>query len=106
MKNDSLNVQIPKESAVSDLISREGFSGLSEETQKFAIATAREEKSSDGGLMGRLVGTNPKNAAMNTAFLICIGLGIIGFATGGTQWDKIIPAIAGAIGYIFGKASS
>lgn len=106
MKSDSLNVNIPKESTVAELISQKGFSCLSEENQKLAITTVKESKSSDGGFMGKLVGTNPTNAAMNITLIICIVLVIIGFVTGGTQWDKIMPVIAGAIGYIFGKSSN
>lgn len=106
MKKKSKNMHSPKESKVAELISNKGFSGLSEENKKLAITTVKESKSSDGGVIGRIVGTNPTNAAINAALIICCVLVIVGFATNGSQWDKIIPAIAATIGYIFGKSTN
>lgn len=87
------------------LINSENFYRLNEDGQKAVINAMNEAQEKEGGIMGKLFGTNKDNAAMHIAFSICILLivvGIICMATGNDQWSVIITGIMTTVGYIFG----
>lgn len=90
--------------AIVNIISTDQFTNLSSEIQQSVINSINNDKSKEGGLMGKLFGTKKELASMNIAVIICIILFISGFFIDDLQyWDKIIPIVAATIGYIFGR---
>lgn len=100
-------------------IPEKSFSGLNDE-QKNIVLTGNnsvQDKSVDGGKIGKIIGTNPQNASINIALILsCImlifcGLDILHFFCKDTElteyiWDKGIPIITLSLGYIFGKGGN
>lgn len=102
--NDKLNDNIASKESLATIIGVEGFDKLSEQNQQMVISGITDRKDMDGGLMGKLFGMKPTNAAMNIATFICIFLLIIGMFLNQSQfWDKTIPIVAATVGYLFGK---
>lgn len=87
-----------------NVISTEQFSGLSTDIQQSVLNSINNDKSKEGGWMGKLFGTKKELASMNIAVVICLILFITGCIINDSQyWDKIIPIVAATIGYIFGR---
>lgn len=87
-----------------NIISTDQFSSLSTDIQQSVLNSINNDKSKEGGWMGKLFGTKKELASMNIAVVICIILFVSGFFIKDTQyWDKIIPIVAATIGYIFGR---
>lgn len=87
-----------------NIISTDQFSGLSTDIQQSVLNSINNDKSKEGGWMGKLFGTKKELASMNIAVVICIILFVAGFFINDPQyWDKIIPIAAATIGYIFGR---
>lgn len=87
-----------------NIISTDQFSSLSTDIQQSVLNSINNDKSKEGGWMGKLFGTKKELASMNIAVMICIIVFIAGFFINDTQyWDKIIPIVAATIGYIFGR---
>ncbi|MDO4922005.1 MAG: hypothetical protein Q4E64_09310 [Phascolarctobacterium sp.] len=75
-----------------------------------------QQKEKDSGWIGKVIGANIKNAAFNTAFLICLfalvicGIDLIfGYVCrrgniNAEIWKILIPIVSVALGYIFGKS--
>ncbi len=100
-KENSLN-----HDSIVSVISSEKFTSLSTDMQELVLNTIESGNKRDGGLMGKLFGNKRELASMNIAFLICILLFVSGIIVGEQQyWDKVLPIVAAAIGYIFGKGS-
>ena len=85
------------------------FSELSERHKRDVIHGVVKQQWKDGGMMGRLFGTDKDIASRNIAFTSVILLIIVGIAAGFTEdkqiWNIIIPSITTVIGYFFGKSS-
>lgn len=89
---------------ITNVISTQQFSSLSTDIQQSVINSINNDKSKEGGWMGKLFGTKKELASMNIAVVICIILFVSGFFIKDSQyWDKIIPIVAATIGYIFGR---
>lgn len=87
-----------------NVISTEQFSGLSTDIQQSVLNSINNDKSKEGGWMGKLFGTKKELASMNIAVVICLILFITGCIINDSQyWDKIIPIVAATIGYILGR---
>lgn len=96
-----------KSDHLSDIID-ENFIKLSEGTQTNLINTLKDLRDKEGGVLGRLFGTNKDSAAMHIAFTICVLLVVVGIIctwTGQDKWDTIIAGIMTTVGYIFGRNS-
>lgn len=76
-----------------------------------------QNKSKDGGVLGKWLGTNPRNASIHIALILCIilllfcGLDLIhSFGKGNTInseiWNSVMPIITLALGYVFGKGEN
>lgn len=90
--------------AIVNIISTDQFSSLSTDIQQSVINSINNDKSQEGGWMGKIFGTKKELASMNIAVIICIILFVSGFFINDSQyWDKIIPIVAATIGYIFGR---
>ena len=90
--------------AIVNIISSDNFSSLSTDIQQSVINSINNDRSNEGGWMGKLFGTKKELASMNIAVVICIILFVAGFFIKDSQyWDKIIPIVAATIGYIFGR---
>lgn len=93
---------------VSTVISTPNYVQLSENVQNTIITTLHEAKQNEGGLMGKLFGTNKDNASIHCAFVICVLMlvvGIVCMVLGKDYWNVIFPAVTSAIGFIFGKGN-
>lgn len=104
--DNSLDKTPISENTLASLASPEVFNGLSETNQKIIIEEFNKNKDREGGYMGKLLGHNKENAAMNIALVICVLLATIGLICmfcGHECWNVIIPAIMTAVGYIFGR---
>ena len=97
-------------------ISETSFNKLNDEQKNIILAGFNDANSKDkeGGILGRLLGTNTKNASIHIAFIICVvllaycGIDLIHSfcpkANLSTEvWEKIFPVVTLALGYIFGK---
>lgn len=97
-------------------ISEKSFNKLSDEQKNIILAGYNDTntKEKEGGTIGRFLGTNTKNASIHIAFIISIVLigycGIDLFHSFCPKsninieiWERIIPVITLALGYIFGK---
>lgn len=99
---------------VSVVISTPNYVQLSENVQNTIITTLHEAKQNEGGLMGKLFGTNKDNASIHIVFVICAILLILciidiicaiyqGKSSYTELTKNIIPLISLAIGYLLGK---
>ena len=81
------------------------------------VSAMMSNREREGGLMGKLLGINIKNAAIHSGLIICIILLatlLIGFFVTytvneglcRTLLETIIPVISLSIGYIFGKGDN
>lgn len=73
------------------------------------------QKEKDSGAIGKCIGANTKNAAINIAFILIVVVGIILFLDAivamfsdksylhTEMWSKLVPVLATALGYIFGR---
>lgn len=73
------------------------------------------QKEKDAGVIGKYIGANTKNAAINIAFILVVVIGIILFLDAMAavfcpnrylhteMWSKLVPVLATALGYIFGR---
>lgn len=113
MKENEYKNSINTDSIIS-AISSDKFSGLSNDMQKKVLNSIGGNDESDGGIMGRIFGSNKEIASMNIVFVICaillflcvvdIIFAIIQQRTAYTELTKnIIPIISLAIGYLLGK---
>ena len=96
------------QSDVHKVISEPTYVQLSENVQKSIITTLREARQEEGGIMGKLFGTNKDNASIHCAFVICVLMlvvGIVCMILGENYWNVIFPAVTSAIGFIFGKGN-
>lgn len=102
------------QSDVHKVISEPTYVQLSENVQKSIITTLHEAKQNEGGLMGKLFGTNKDNASIHIVFVICAILLILciidiicaiyqGKSSYTELTKNIIPLISLAIGYLLGK---
>lgn len=104
MKETMDKGKISKDSII-DIISSEGFTGLSNDMQEKVLNSIDTGKGNEGGLMGKFFGNKKENASMNIALIICLLLAIIGSISMWCDhecWDVIIPAIMTSVGYMFG----
>ena len=99
-------------------ISEKNFAKLSEEQKGIVLAgiADAQNKSQEGGQLGKFLGTNPKNASMHIALILCVILllycgfdlfhSFLGENTINKEiWDAILPIITLSLGYIFGKGT-
>lgn len=97
-------------------ISEKSFNKLSDEQKNIVLSGNNEtqNKNKEGGLLGRLLGANTKNASVHIAFVVCFMLLFFcgadlfhSFCENNTLssevWDKVFPVITLALGYVFGK---
>lgn len=98
----------------SDFLSPDSFVKLDAEIQDKIISGINDNKSKEGGILGRFFGTKPMNIAMNIAFMICailffiVVVDFIRICIQGESFNMellktIIPVITLSLGYIFGK---
>ncbi len=81
------------------------LSKLTEKNQRVAIDTLRDVRTreQEGGMLGKLFGTNKTNVSIYVAAILCILLLIVGVCVGDKEiWDKIFTILAAVFGYIFG----
>ena len=105
MGKNRINSNQVKEDAISAQMKPEVLNAMTEESQKTAINTVREvyNKERDGGILGKLLGTNKVNVSMHITLIICVSLIVLGFFISDKDvWDKILTLIAASVGYIFG----
>ena len=106
---DRLNTLPIHEDGLSALARPEVFTGLSESNQKQIIEGLSRRDEKNGGIMGKIFGTNKDNAAMNIALVVCVLLIIVGLIcmlSGNEQWDIVITGIMTTVGYIFGRGQN
>ena len=114
---NKINDNLTANDSLNDLISSENFSHLNPDLQNKIITTLNENKSKEGGLLGKFLGINPINLAMHIALLICtfliIIIGIdtihayfIGESINIDVLKNILPIITLSLGYIFGKGTN
>lgn len=102
---DNTNENFLNSDKITNIISTDNFSNLSTEMQKTVLNSIDNNKSKEGGLMGKIFGTKKELASMNIAVIICLILFISGFIIKDSQyWDKVIPIVATMVGYIFGRS--
>lgn len=110
--NSGLNV----EDSLISLVSTESFLNLDPSLQTKIIESVSTEKTKQGGMMGKFLGTNSTNLSMHIALILCglliLLLGIDFIHSYGTQKEinmelvsTIIPVVTLSLGYIFGKGS-
>ena len=81
------------------------LSSLTEKNQRVVIDALRDVRTreQEGGMLGRLFGTNKINVSIYVASILCIVLIIVGsFIRDKDIWDKIFTILAAVFGYIFG----
>ncbi|MBQ7216611.1 MAG: hypothetical protein IJS39_11595 [Synergistaceae bacterium] len=108
MSKNNIKIQGLDKYAISSLMTPKTFTALPEESQKIVIDTVREgyNKEKDGGILGKILGTNKINVSMHITFILCILLVIVGCCLKDKAiWDKIFTIIATSIGYIFGNST-
>lgn len=100
-------------------IPEKSFNKLNDE-QKNIILTGHNDtniKEKEGGTLGKFLGTNTKNASIHIAFIISIilvgycGIDLLHSFCPKVNinidiWERIIPVITLALGYIFGKGEN
>ena len=94
-------------SILATLVKPEVFHKLTEKNQKIAIDAIKEadSKEKDGGMLGKIFGTNKINVSIYIAFILCTILIIVGFFIRDKDiWDKIFTIVAATLGYFFGAA--
>ena len=100
----SLNRETLKTDNIMNVISNDKFSDFTPEMQESILKKIENQNRSDGGFMGKFFGNKKELASMNTAFVICVLLLLVGVFVNDLQfWSGILPVVGAAIGYIFGK---
>lgn len=110
MEKDKINSNISAEidSAVLDST---GFLSLNDDLKSQIISNMYPKVEKRGGLIGKLLGNNPENVALNIGFLICAALLLLvlcnlkATSLNFDLLDKVFPIITLTLGYIFGKNS-
>ncbi len=105
MSNNNLNRQTTNEYTISALMHPKVLNALTEENQRAAIDTVKEvySKEKDGGILGKLLGTNRTNLSMHIALIMSVVLILAGcYIQNNELWDKITTIVAATLGYIFG----
>lgn len=111
--SDSVNTKL-SESIVTAVINSDNFVGLDSDLQGKIIDTMHQAKEKDAGLMGKLFGTKPINAAMHISLILCcflliifiidaIHAYIVGQEINMELFNTILPVITLSLGYIFGQ---
>ena len=109
--NDRLtaDTHVKTRDGMDDLTEPKVFSELSDRHKRDVIQGVIKQQWKDGGMMGRLFGTDKEIASRNSAFTSVLLLIIVGIAASFSEdkqvWNIIIPAITTVIGYFFGKSS-
>lgn len=76
-----------------------------------------DQKKNEAGKIGKWIGTNPQNASINSALILCIVVLLLcvidlvhSFSIKGSinmeMWNLVFPVITLALGYIFGKGGN
>lgn len=99
-------------------ISQESFTSLNDEQKNIVLNGNNliHEKEKDSGSIGKLLGANPKNAAIHFAFIVCAIILVFCFIDliqsfcperkiTSEVWDALVPIITLALGYVFGRGS-
>lgn len=115
---DKINEGTLKEHDING-ISEKSFNSLNDEQKNIVLAghNSAEEKKKEGGKFGEIFGTNPKNASIHIAFVICGALLTLcafdlfhSFCKDNTLtsevWNLVFPVVTLALGYIFGKGEN
>ena len=115
MPNDTKLNTDPYSSAYQD-ISQKSFDKLNDEQKNIILNgnNSIHEKEKDSGLIGKFLGSNPKNASIHFSFVICVISLLIcladlihSFRTSqmitSEVWNFLVPIVSMSIGYIFGK---
>ena len=128
MHDDSLldhNMEVESDSSTGTRGVINGFSeqfvsnSLNDDQKNEVIASHNkiQQKNKDSGLIGRLIGANTKNAAVNIASVICVCIffllliDLLGAelcrdgCVNLEMWKILAPIITMTLGYIFGKGS-
>lgn len=111
---DQINNQLSEHNVLNDALGSKNFLSLTENVQNNLVSAILSSREQDGGQIGKLLGTNVKNATIHAVVIICIVLLIIlifGFYVTynnneglcRTILETIIPVISLSIGYMFGK---
>lgn len=111
--NPSLSNQKVDKFQIADLSTNKNFGKLNPDIQHEIINIVDNTKEKEGGLIGKLVGIKPANAAINIAFVTCsILLFLLCLLPFINDIDlkkdlshAIIPAITLILGYVFGKSN-
>lgn len=97
-------------------ISEKSFNKLNDE-QKTIVLNGNNKsriKDKEAGLLGKLLGSNTKNASIHIALILCVILLVICMVDMGHSfytnksitseiWNLVFPIITLSLGYIFGK---
>ena len=105
MAKNKLSAKKIDSSVITTLVKPEVLNNLSEKNQKVAIDAVKEAYSmeKEGGMLGKIFGTNKTNISIYIAFILCIILITVGFFIKDKDiWDKIFTIVAAVLGYIFG----
>ena len=114
MKNSNhINESLNNPSSLG-LVSDKTFGKLNPNIQEQIINTVSDNKKKEAGLIGKLLGVNPINVALNIAFIICfvilLFMAAILISTLFRQetdsinlLELIMPIITLSLGYIFGN---
>ena len=109
-----LNENLSNSKILDNLSTPETFSKLNADIQTKIINTTEKNIKNEAGLIGKLLGTNTQNAAMNIVFIFCgifililayeiVASYIVGKKIDLDLYSTITPIISLAIGYLFGK---
>lgn len=109
-----LNENLSNSKILDNLSTPETFSKLNSDIQTKIINTTEKNIKNEAGLIGKLLGTNTQNAAMNIVFILCgifililvyemVASYIVGKKIDLDLYSTITPIISLAIGYLFGR---
>lgn len=111
-----INPDIGKESELNTLLGNDGFLSLDRKSRLDIVNSIMKQKqqAQEGGWLGKILGTNTRNAVIHVGLIICIILVLVLVMDCMHAYcadkdinmdlvDIIIPVITLYLGYIFGK---
>lgn len=113
---DDINKHLNSAISLASLVSPDNFVNLNSELQSQIIDSVSKNDPSKGGIMGKLLGTDSKNVAMNIVFLVCVLLIVViildvlhsHITSQSVNMELInclIPVVSLSLGFLFGKGS-
>ena len=114
--DNQINKESISQNTINGIVDASSFINLTPEVQGKIIDSISSNKVTDGGHIGKLLGTNKENAIIHIGFIIiCIFLSILVvevvysfFANNSVDMEllqTIFPLLSLTIGYVFGKSS-